>query len=188
MKNNSEKNKFEVAVFGGGCFWCLEAVFAKLKGVKSVISGFAGGTPPAGRKHPTYEEVCSGKTGHAEVTKVEYDPKIVTYGDLLSVFFAMHDPTTLDRQGADVGTQYRSIILYNTEEQKKEAEGFIEKLTSDKIFGKPIVTELKPLNIFYPAEKYHQGYFANNPAKPYCQINISPKIEKLREKFLKMVE
>jgi methionine-S-sulfoxide reductase len=179
MKKNSENKKFEIAVFGGGCFWCLEAVFVKLKGVKSVVSGYAGGA----KESPTYEEVCSGKTGHAEVAKIEYDSEIISFADLLSVFFAMHDPTTLNRQGADAGTQYRSIILSTSEKQKKEAEEFVEKLGAEKIFEKTIVTEIKPLENFYPAENYHQQYFEYNKQKPYCQFHISPKVAKLREKF-----
>jgi len=179
MRNKSEKNEFETAVLGGGCFWCLEAVFVKLKGARSVVSGYAGGA----KNNPTSEEVCSGKTGHAEVTKIEYDPNVISFQDLLTVFFAMHNPTTLNRQGADSGTQYRSIILYSSEKQKKEAKEFVEKLNSDKIFDNPIVTEIKPLDVFYPAENYHQKYFEYNALKPYCQFHISPKVAKLREKF-----
>ena len=190
-----KRNNFQIAAFGGGCFWCLEAVFTRLKGVIKVTSGYAGGPPatlrvairasdpPAGANAPTYEEVCSGRTGYAEVVKIEFDPKIISFQDLLTVFFAMHDPTTLNRQGADAGTQYRSIILYENDAQKKEVEEFIQKLSEEKIFASPIVTEIKPLTDFYPAEKYHQQYFAANPRKDYCQINISPKIAKLQEKF-----
>ena len=157
----------------------MEGIFAKLKGVKSVVSGYAGGE----RENPTYEEVSSGKTGQAEVVKIEYDPKIISFEDLLSAFFTVHDPTTPNRQGADVGTQYRSIILYASKEQKKETEEFVKKLNSEKIFEQPIVTEIKPLGKFWPAEDYHQKYFEKNPTKAYCQINIRPKIEKLRGKF-----
>ena len=178
MKNDSAK-KLESAVFGGGCFWCLEAVFARLKGVESVVSGYAGGT----KENPTYKEVCSGKTGYAEVMKIEYDSQIISLDDLLTVFFAMHDPTTMNRQGADAGTQYRSIILYSNDSQKKKAENSIKKLGKDNIFENQIVTELKKLEKFYPAEKHHQKYFENNPVNPYCQVNISPKVAKLREKF-----
>jgi peptide-methionine (S)-S-oxide reductase len=179
MENNFGKNELKTAVFGGGCFWCLEAVFNKLKGVKSVISGYAGGE----KIKPTYEKVCSGKTGHAEVMKIEYYPAEISFEKLLAVFFAMHDPTTLNRQGADVGTQYRSIILYSDEQQKNKAEKFIEKLSSEKVFASPIVTEISPLEEFFSAEDYHQKYFEKNPSQAYCQINISPKVAKLREKF-----
>jgi methionine-S-sulfoxide reductase len=177
MLKANKKN--ETTVFGGGCFWCLEAVFEKLKGVKSVVSGYAGGT----KENPTYEEVCSGKTGHAEVVKIEYDPEIISFTELLTVFFAVHDPTTLNCQGADAGTQYRSVILYSGDLQKAEAEKFIEKLSAEKVFDQPIVTEIKPLENFYPAENYHQQYFQYNKQKPYCQFHISPKVAKLREKF-----
>lgn len=186
MKSQETENKakFSQAVFGGGCFWCLEAIFARLKGVAKVTSGYAGGVMP----DPTYEKICSGKTGHAEVIKIEYNPKEIAFEDLLAVFFAMHDPTTLNRQGADAGAQYRSIILYSDEEQKKESEYFIAKLEKNNIFENQIVTELKPLENFYPAEDYHQKYFANNLEQPYCQINISPKIAKLREKFSQLMK
>lgn len=184
MENNSENKKIETAVFGGGCFWCLEASFAKLKGVGSVISGYAGGV----KLDPTYEEVSSGQTGHAEVVKIEYDPIEISFEDLLTVFFAMHNPTTLNRQGADAGTQYRSIILYTSEDQKKESEAFIKKLSAEKVFDQPIVTEIKPLEKFYPAEEYHQRYFEKNPSQAYCQIHISPKVAKLREKFGELME
>ncbi|MFA5925824.1 MAG: peptide-methionine (S)-S-oxide reductase MsrA [Parcubacteria group bacterium] len=186
MKNREgtgNKSQFQEAALGGGCFWCIEAFFLRLKGIHKVISGYAGGNPSFDGKKPTYEEVCSGKTGHAEVVKVEYDPGVVSYQDLLNVFFAMHDPTTLNRQGSDTGTQYRSIILYGNENQKKEAEKFIGNLEKEKIFENPIVTEIKPLKEFHPAEEYHQKYFENNALRPYCQINISPKIAKLRGKF-----
>jgi len=169
--------KKEVAVFGGGCFWCTEAVYQMLKGVISVMPGYAGGTTA----NPTYERVCQGDTGHAEVIKIEYDPEIVSYDDLLTVFFASHDPTTLNRQGSDVGSQYRSIILYTTEEQKQKAEDFIENL------GEGIVTEVKPLGQFYEAENYHQRYYEKNKGVPYCQIVINPKLEKVKEKFAKLL-
>lgn len=177
-------NDLETAVFGGGCFWCIEAVFAQLKGAIKVISGYTGGE----KKNPTYEEVCSGKTGHAEVIKIDFDSTKITFKELLSVFFALHDPTTLNRQGGDTGTQYRSIILYTSDAQKKEAADFIKKLEEEKIFASPIVTEIKKLKEFYPAENYHQDYFANNPHKPYCQINISPKINKLQKKFQELLK
>src|SRR5947199_9751402 len=151
--------KSEVAVFGGGCFWCTEAVFNELRNVRSVVSGYAGGNV----KNPTYEQVCGGLTGHAEVIKIEFDPSQITFKDLLTVFFATHDPTTLNRQGNDVGTQYRSAIFYANEEEKKVAESYIAQITDAKAFSKPIVTKLEPLKAFYPAEAYHQNYVCNNP-------------------------
>ncbi|MBI2515071.1 peptide-methionine (S)-S-oxide reductase MsrA [Candidatus Wolfebacteria bacterium] len=174
----AEKN--EIAVFGGGCFWCTEAVFKGLKGVVSVVPGYAGG----GKTNPIYEEVLSGKTGHAEVIKLEYDPIQIFYQDLLTVFFATHDPTTLNRQGNDVGTQYRSIIFYTTPEQEKEAKQFIEELSQP---GKRVVTELKPLEKFYEAENYHRNYYQKNSNAPYCQVVISPKLDKLKEKFYNLL-
>jgi peptide-methionine (S)-S-oxide reductase len=171
--------KSQVAVFGGGCFWCTEAVFDELRGVKSVVSGYAGGST----KNPTYEEVCGGRTGHAEVIKIDFDPGEIAFKDLLTVFFATHDPTTLNRQGNDVGTQYRSAILYADEEQKREAEAFIKELNDSKAFGKPVVTTLEPLGEFYQAEDCHQKYYANNPYQPYCQYLIPPKLNKLHKQF-----
>jgi len=171
--------KSAVAVFGGGCFWCTEAVFDELRGVKSVVSGYAGGST----KNPSYEEVCGGRTGHAEVIKIEFDPEKIAFKDLLTVFFATHDPTTLNRQGNDVGTQYRSAIFYANEEQKREAEAFIKELNDSKSFGKPVVTTLEPLGEFYEAEDYHQKYYANNPYQPYCQYMIPPKLNKLHKQF-----
>jgi peptide-methionine (S)-S-oxide reductase len=168
-----------VAVFGGGCFWCTEAVFDELRGVKSVVSGYAGGST----KNPTYEEVCGGRTGHAEVIKIDFDPAEIAFKDLLTVFFATHDPTTLNRQGNDVGTQYRSAIFYADEEQKREAEAFIKELNDSKAFGKPVVTTVEPLREFYEAEDYHQKYYANNPYQPYCQYMIPPKLNKLHKQF-----
>lgn len=173
--------KSEVAVFGGGCFWCTEAIFKSLKGVLSALPGYAGGSAP----NPTYEEVCTGTTGHAEVTRIEFEPEKISFKDLLTVFFATHDPTTLNRQGADIGTQYRSIILYSSETQKTEAERFIQELKSS---GVAALTELKPLEKFYEAEKTHQNYYARNPQKPYCQLVISPKLEKVREKFKELLK
>lgn len=174
----------QVAVFGGGCFWCTEAVFERLRGVISVISGYAGGQ----MDKPSYEDVSSGRTGHAEVIRVEYDPSQIQYSDLLNVFFAMHDPTTLNQQGNDVGTQYRSTIFYTTVEQKTGAEKYIENLESENVFSAPIVTEVKPLDKFFEAEKYHQEYYKNNSNKPYCQVVIDPKIAKLRQKFVKLLK
>lgn len=169
----------EIAIFGGGCFWCTEAVFQSLKGVVSVMPGYAGGTVD----HPTYEQVSSGETGHAEVTRVEFDPSQISFEDLLNVFFATHNPTTLNRQGNDMGTQYRSAIFYTNDEQKKQAEAFIKKLSDDRTFDKPIVTELTALDTFYPAEKNHQKFYEQNSDAPYCQIIINPKLEKLKAHF-----
>lgn len=164
------------AVFGGGCFWCTEALFNELKGVVSVMPGYAGGT----KSDPTYEEVCSGTTGHAEVIKIEFDPEQIKYSDLLTVFFATHDPTTPNQQGNDVGTQYRSVVLYTSEDQKVIAENFISNLNVD---GAKVVTQIQPLNKFWPAEDYHVRYYEKNIDQPYCQVVISPKMDKLREKF-----
>ena len=171
--------KSAVAVFGGGCFWCTEAVFDELRGVKSVGSGYAGGST----KDPSYDEVCGGRTGHAEVIKIDFDPGEIAFKDLLTVFFATHDATTLNRQGNDVGTQYRSAIFYADEEQKREAEAFIKELNDSKAFGKQVVTTLEPLGEFYEAEDYHQKYYANNPYQPYCQYMIPPKLNKLHKQF-----
>ena len=166
------------AVLGGGCFWCLEAIFQRLKGVELVESGYAGGDGPA-----TYREVCSGETGHAEVVRVTYDPATVTFGDLLNVFFATHDPTTLNRQGADTGTQYRSDIFCRDAAQRAEAEAMIAELTREKIFDGRIVTELAGNAPFHVAEEYHQDYYENNRSQGYCQVVINPKLKKLRDKF-----
>jgi peptide-methionine (S)-S-oxide reductase len=174
----------EVAVFGGGCFWCTEAVFDELRGVRSVVSGYAGGSV----KNPTYEQVCGGRTGHAEVIRIEYDPSQIAFKDLLTVFFATHDPTTLNRQGNDVGTQYRSTVLYANEEQKRQAGAFIKDLNDSKAFSTPVVTTLEPLGEFYPAEGYHQKYFANNPYQPYCQYMIPPKLTKLHKQFRELLK
>jgi peptide-methionine (S)-S-oxide reductase len=172
------------AVFGGGCFWCTEAVFRMLKGVASVTPGYAGGK----MDHPSYEAVCNGGTGHAEVVRVEYDPSLVSYETLLTVFFVSHDPTTLNRQGADVGTQYRSTVLYETPEQKAVAEKFIADLNASNDFGKPIVTLVEPLDMFYEAEDYHKDYYARNKSQGYCQAVINPKLTKVREKFAKLLK
>jgi peptide-methionine (S)-S-oxide reductase len=169
----------KTAVFGGGCFWCTEAVFDRLKGVESVESGYAGGS----MDNPTYEQVSSGSTGHAEVIKIQYDPDLIKFEDLLNVFFATHDPTTLNQQGNDVGTQYRSAIFYSDAEQKEIAEKYIADLDNSGTFSHPIVTEVKPLENFYPAEKYHQQFYDNNKEYPYCTFVIDPKVAKLREKF-----
>ena len=166
----------EKVAFGGGCFWCTEAVFLELKGVIEITPGYAGGKDP----HPTYESVSSGATGHAEVIQIVYDPAIISFSTLLGVFFVSHDPTTLNRQGNDVGTQYRSILLYTTEDQKNEAEGRIKELTESKRFAKPIVTELAPLSNFYPAEEYHKAYYQKHPDEGYSEYVIAPKVEKIR--------
>jgi len=174
-----QENKYEIAILGGGCFWCLEAVFDDLTGVHSVESGYAGGAAA----HPTYEQVCSGMTGHAEVVRVTFDPQVVTFKELLQIFFTIHDPTTLNRQGADVGTQYRSAIFYRDEQQKQVAEQVIAEFTAQKIWPNPIVTEIAPLDVFYEAEGYHQEYFRRNPYQGYCQIVVAPKVAKFRQKF-----
>jgi peptide-methionine (S)-S-oxide reductase len=169
----------ELASLGGGCFWCLEAVFEELRGVQKVESGYAGGH---GLK-PSYREVCTGRTGHAEVVQVSFDPSVISYADILDVFFATHDPTTLNRQGADVGTQYRSVIFYHSPEQKATAEERIAALNAAGIWDAPIVTDVVPFQHFYPAEDYHQGYFRQNPGQGYCQAVISPKLARFRKHF-----
>jgi len=176
-------NEDEVAVFGGGCFWCTEAVFAELKGVTSVIPGYAGGHT----ENPTYRQVCSDSTGHAEVSRVQFDPSQITFYDLLSVFFATHDPTTLNRQGADRGTHYRSIILYADDEQKQQAESFVQKLEESGSLRSPVVTEIVPLERFYEAEAEHKQFYTENPDSMYCQIVIRPKVAKVREIFTQQI-
>ena len=176
----TEHHDQELATLGGGCFWCLEAVYKDLKGVEAVVSGYAGGSVV----DPTYERVCGGRTGHAEVVQIAYDPKIVSFRDLLDVFFTIHDPTTKDRQGADIGPQYRSIILYHSAEQKADAEHAIADVNEKKIWPAPVVTEVVPLEKFYPGEDYHQDYFEQNPRQRYCQIVIAPKVAKFRKEFL----
>lgn len=169
----------EVATLGGGCFWCLEAIFASLEGVESVESGYAGGCVPS----PTYQQVCTDTTGHAEAIRIQFDPAIISYRDLLEVFFSIHDPTTLNRQGEDVGTQYRSVIFFHTPEQERVAREKIRELTESRIFRWPIVTEVVPGAQFYRAEEYHQRYFQHNPEQPYCCTVVAPKYKKFREKF-----
>jgi len=169
----------QTAVFGGGCFWCTEAVFDELRGVKSVVSGYIGGAT----KNPTYEQVCSGATGHAEAIKIDFDPSQISFRDLLTVFFATHDPTTLNRQGNDAGTQYRSAIFYADERQKAEAAAFIKELDDAGTFKSPVVTSLEAMAEFYSAEDYHQKFYANNPYQPYCQYMIPPKLNKLHKQF-----
>ena len=169
----------ETAIFGGGCFWCVEAAFQQLEGVQSVVSGYMGGRVP----NPTYEQVCSGRSGHVEVAQITFDPAVISYQDLLEVFFTVHDPTTLNRQGNDVGEQYRSVIFYRDEEQRKTAQAVVDELTKERAFDNPIVTAIEPASTFYPAENYHQDYFKNHPAQPYCMFVVSPKVKKIREKF-----
>ncbi|HXF61939.1 MAG TPA: peptide-methionine (S)-S-oxide reductase MsrA [Caldilineaceae bacterium] len=170
----------EVATLGGGCFWCLEAVYDQLNGVLNVESGYSGGHVP----NPTYRQVCAGNTGHAEVVQITFDPSVVSFRELLEVFFTIHDPTTLNRQGADVGPQYRSAIFYHTPEQQRIAEEVIRELEAAKLWPNPIVTEVTPFERFYVAEEYHQEYFARNPFQPYCQVVIAPKVAKFRKKYL----
>ncbi len=170
----------EIATLGGGCFWCLDAVFRQLRGVGRVESGYAGGSTP----NATYRDVCSGTTGHAEVVQVSFDPNVISYRDLLGVFFTVHDPTTLNRQGADIGTQYRSIVLTHSPAQRETAEQVIGELQRNQVWDDPIVTELEAFTRFYPAERHHQDYFANNPQQPYCQAIIAPKVAKFRKAYL----
>ena len=179
--NNSE-HKTETVTLGGGCFWCLEAVFDNLNGVEDVVSGYSGGKIP----RPSYQVVCSGLTGHAEVIQVRFDPAQISFKEILHVFFSIHDPTTRNRQGADVGTQYRSVIFYHTPEQKAEAEAVIRELSDEKLWDKPIVTEVTALAAFYPAEDYHQEYFARNPGQGYCQMVVAPKVAKFRKTFARL--
>ncbi len=169
-----------MATLAGGCFWCLEAIFSELRGVEIVVSGYSGGSVPK----PSYREVCTGTTGHAESVQITFDPQIISYGELLEVFFTIHDPTTLNRQGADVGTQYRSAIFYHTSEQARIAQEVIEELEAAKIWDAPIVTEVTPFKAFYSAEDEHQEYFGRNPDQPYCRVVILPKVVKFRKQFL----
>ncbi len=174
----------QIAVFGGGCFWCTEAVFQMLKGIISVMPGYAGGT----KENPTYEEVCSGTTAYVEVIRIEYDPKKITFRDLLTVFFGSHDPTSINQQGNDAGTQYRSVIFYTMPEQKIEAEKFITEINDSHAAGKPIVTAVEPLVKFYEAENYHRDYYANNRGNPYCEVIINPKLQKVQRDFAKLLK
>lgn len=172
----------ETATIGGGCFWCIDAVLSELAGVERAECGYAGGTVP----NPTYEQVCSGRTGHAEVVQVAFDPTVLSFKDLLRVFFTIHDPTTLNRQGADVGTNYRSVIFYHNDEQKSQVYEVIHDITAAGLWNRPIVTQLEPLKAFYKAEQYHQEYFKNNARQPYCQMIIAPKVRKFREHYKQM--
>jgi peptide-methionine (S)-S-oxide reductase len=182
--NSSEAPALELATLGGGCFWCLEAVYENIKGVQKVVSGYAGGQVD----NPSYEQVCGGRTGHAEVVQITFDPKLVSYHDLLAVFFVIHDPTSLNRQGEDVGTQYRSAIFYHSTEQKRVAEQLVGELRFDKDKPLSIVTEVVPLTKFYPAEDYHQGYFRQHPGQGYCQAVVAPKVAKFRKIFAKLLQ
>ncbi len=172
--------KTELATLGGGCFWCTEAVFNLIRGVEKVESGYAGGT----LENPTYEQVSTGRTGHAEVVQISFNPEVISFKEILDIFFSSHDPTTLNRQGNDVGTQYRSVIFYHTQKQKTEAEQIINELSESKTWKAPIVTKVEPFKVFYKAEEYHQNYFAHHPNQAYCQFVIAPKIEKLQKYYL----
>ena len=175
--------KKEIAIFGGGCFWCTEAIFKMIKGITSAEPGYAGGITA----NPTYDDVSSGRTGHAEVTRIEFDSDVISYDQLLTVFFGPHDPTTLNQQGADIGTQYRSIILYTTVEQKEKAEKYISELQNSNKSGRQIVTEVKALDKYYPAEDYHKNYYATHKDQPYCELVINPKLEKVQQKFRELL-
>ncbi len=173
------QQRLEIATLAGGCFWCLEAVFERMRGVEGVVSGYTGGTVA----NPSYEAVCSGQTGHAEAVQITYDAQQVTFSELLTVFFSIHDPTTLNRQGNDIGTQYRSAIFYHSQAQRAEAEAMIAELEANGFWRGPIVTQLMPATVFYPAEEYHQHYFARNPGQGYCQFVVAPKVEKFHKYF-----
>jgi len=173
------EKQLEKTVLAGGCFWCLEAVFDQVRGVTDVVSGYAGGKRP----NPTYEQVCSGATGHAEAVQITFDPAVIPFTDLLHIFFTIHDPTTLNRQGADVGTQYRSAIFHTSDAQKVDTETVIKEMSAEKLFANPIVTQLAPLEAFFPAEDYHQEYFARNPNAGYCQFVVAPKVAKFKQKY-----
>jgi len=172
-------DNLETATLGAGCFWCVEAVFDDLKGVEDVVSGYSGGQT----ENPTYRQVCDGTTGHAEVAEIRFDPSVISFKDILRVFFSVHDPTTMNRQGADIGTQYRSAIFYHNDDQKRDAEEIVKEITDEAVYDDPIVTEIVPFEKFWPAEDYHQEYFANNPNVPYCAAVVSPKVKKFRQKF-----
>jgi peptide-methionine (S)-S-oxide reductase len=177
---NSKPRSIEVTTLGGGCFWCTEAVFQMIRGVEKVDPGYAGGAMP----NPSYEEVSTGTTGHAEVTQITFNPNIISFREILEIFFGTHDPTQLNRQGNDYGTQYRSVIFYHSEQQKTTAEQLMKELENDGVYGKPIVTKLEPFTAFYPAEEYHKDYFKKHPKQPYCQVVIAPKIAKLQKTYL----
>jgi peptide-methionine (S)-S-oxide reductase len=177
--NQTENQNKETATLAGGCFWCLEPVFDNLQGVLDVVSGYSGGHVP----DPTYSEVTSGRTGHAEVVQVTFDPTVISFAEILEVFFTIHDPTTLNRQGADVGTQYRSAVFYHTPEQKATIQQVVADLEKQQVWDNPIVTQVAPFEVFYPAEDYHQEYYVNNPRQPYCQMVVAPKVAKFRKKY-----
>ena len=179
MNDPQNEKKYEEATFGAGCFWCTEAIYEQINGIVDVEAGFSGGDV----KNPSYREVVSGKTGHAEVARIKYDPDVISYGELLEVFWHTHNPTTLNRQGADIGTQYRSAIFYHSEEQKRVAEKSLEKTDNSDLWDDPIVTEISPLENYYTAENYHQNYYENNPNAGYCQVVIAPKIKKFKQDF-----
>jgi peptide-methionine (S)-S-oxide reductase len=174
----------EVATLGGGCFWCMEAIFSELEGVEKVESGYSGGTAA----HPTYEQVCMGTTGHAEVVQINFDPKAISFKEILKIYFTMHDPTTLNRQGSDIGTQYRSIIFYHNNGQKATAEQVIKEMTEAKVWDSPVVTQIEPFKAFYKADDYHKDYFKKHREQPYCKLVIAPKIAKLREHYRKKLK
>jgi peptide-methionine (S)-S-oxide reductase len=180
---SSTENR-EVATLAAGCFWCIESVYDQLRGVEKVVSGYSGGRRP----NPTYEQVCTGTTGHAEVVQVTFDPGVVSFKDILEIFFTIHDPTTLNRQGADIGSQYRSAIFYHSEEQKAIAEAAIKEFDSNGLWDRPIVTEVTPFTEFFPAEDYHQGYFEQNPNQPYCRAVIEPKVSKFRKQYFERLK
>jgi peptide-methionine (S)-S-oxide reductase len=184
IKLMNQQQTIETATLAGGCFWCMDAIYEQVKGVEKVTSGYTGGT----KANPSYEEVCTGKTGHAEAIQVHFDPKVISYKEILLIFFTFHDPTTLNRQGADVGTQYRSAIFYSNQNQKAEAEEMIKLLTDKKIYDGKFVTQIMPLKEFYDAEAYHQNYFAKNPHNGYCNAVINPKVAKLRKNFAKYLK
>ncbi len=177
--NNRVFGNNQLATLGGGCFWCLDPIYEDLRGVENVVVGYSGGSV----SNPSYEQVCTGRTGHAEVVQVTFDPAVISYREILAVFFSIHDPTTPNRQGADVGPQYRSVIFYHTEEQRRIAQEVIQDLEEEDIWGKPIVTEVSPFKEYYRAEEYHQEYYKKNPYQGYCQIVIEPKVSKFRKKF-----
>jgi len=179
MDKNTPSPSLQTTVLAGGCFWCLEAVFDQVLGVTDVVSGYAGGATP----NPTYDQVCSGRTGHAEVVRITYDPSRISYSDILHIFFTIHDPTTLNRQGNDVGTQYRSAIFTTSPQEQAAAKGVIQDLTAQGLWSAPVVTQVLPLGTFYPAEDYHQQYFARNPGQGYCQFVVAPKVAKFRQKY-----
>lgn len=184
MSQPENSGGLEVATLGAGCFWCTEAAFSIIRGVERIEPGYTGGTTP----NPTYDEVSTGQTGHVEAAQIFFDPKVISYKEILEIFFAMHDPTSLNRQGADVGTQYRSVIFYHNQAQKETAEKLIEELNKEGIWDRPIVTALEPLKVFYKAETYHKDYYKKHPKEPYCQAVIAPKIAKLQAKFIDKIK